>query len=1056
MSGSLDRLKNLNPMLFDIVEKSSDFFGIADTHSNVLYVNQAAKEMLSIPIQDEIKCVTYEFIHHSSLDDFNSSLEYLDNFQQVKKNILLRDFITGEGVPVEALFFNLYDPASNEILYQLVFARDLREKIEFLKSSERLTRMATQIQDVAMIGGWELLLNEKLEAIELNWTKQTYCIFNISDDRPVDKELALSFYSEEDRVKLQKLLDDCIEHGKKYREEFLIQDAKGNKKWIQTIGSPNYINGKIYSVFGTCQDITEKKQMEIGINEVQSELEGFFYVTTDGLFILDRQNLTIIKANHIFEKLLGVNEKDLIGKPINRFLHPDDCQRVISEFKKASIERNYISFQARFIPHSENIKTLFISISFDGDCERLYCVAKDVTNIIRAEAELSAYSKGLDSYAIVAKTDVSGRIVYANDKFCDVSGYSRNELIGKNHRIVNSGHHPKSFFENFWSVIKQGKQWRGEIKNKRKNGTFYWVDTTITPLIDKNGVVQEFLAFRYDITSLKQTQHELEESLGQQKFVNKIFDISDSNLNLLNKINSACKEFQKFTASSLSDELILYLADDNQQLNLIYKSKDSALFQMPQTCQMGDGIIGAMAQSLFFHYENQILYIPLVHHGKCFGVLVAKSDSYDLDTSVHKTISIISKSFGDLIYRAHLRSELDEQRRISLHSSKLASIGELAAGIGHEINNPLAIIKGYLDFINKKVAVDPKMYEQISGDISHIYEATGRIANIVNGLRVFARMDDESIEDICIVNEINFSVEMVKEIYAKEGVHISCDFDDKLSKYSVQANRGKLQQVFMNLLSNAKDATEGVGNREIIFRCTLSRDKDLVTISVIDNGVGMDDEVLEKIFDPFFTTKEVGKGTGIGLPFVFRTVREYDGKIKVDSRLGEGTTFSITFPCTENDFQTSEENEVLNQDFGGNNASNFEGLKVMIVDDEEDIRMIVSDIFYEIGFDVYEFENGAKAYQDFMSGARNYDLVVTDVKMPIMDGLELTRKIRSLNHFVQPKIFLLTGGLDIRFDELKSNQEYMIQAYFKKPFDREEILNKVVELFSQRTKKKVA
>jgi nitrogen-specific signal transduction histidine kinase/CheY-like chemotaxis protein len=375
--------------------------------------------------------------------------------------------------------------------------------------------------------------------------------------------------------------------------------------------------------------------------------------------------------------------------------------------------------------------------------------------------------------------------------------------------------------------------------------------------------------------------------------------------------------------------------------------------------------------------------------------------------------------------------ELKKQKVITQHHTKLASIGELAAGVGHEINNPLAIIKGYLAVVNKKIKKNPDIvYSDLSDYFSKINISIDRIAKIVKGLRNFSRSDQIDSLKFNPIEAIEESYYMIDEIYHNDGIEIKLAKNILNENICLDANRGNFQQILLNLITNARDAVSD--NKDKIINIEIEADESSLTLKVKDNGSGIPAEILDKIYDPFFTTKDVNKGTGIGLSLVHSFIKEMNGELHCTSIPGSGTSFIIKWPIVIETIEPIKKEELTV-------SSVKYKMRAIIADDEEDIRVLLSNILENMGFEVTAVENGQLAYDIFIKNPSDYDVIVTDMKMPIMDGAKLVKSIRAHQEIVQPKVILMTGGTNIEFESADSELKDLQDGYFFKPFDEKEI-----------------
>ena len=392
----------------------------------------------------------------------------------------------------------------------------------------------------------------------------------------------------------------------------------------------------------------------------------------------------------------------------------------------------------------------------------------------------------------------------------------------------------------------------------------------------------------------------------------------------------------------------------------------------------------------------------------------------------------------DRTKEVELQKNLEEEKMRSFHNSKLAAVGRLSAGIGHEINNPLAIISGQISIVGDILKGSENVSAEVVERLNKMERAVSRIGNIVKTLRTFAR-SDEALSDFDPFELVFETVNIFKDLYLKDEVALTLTGNTKAS--FIHGDRGRVQQVLVNLISNAKDATVGVPNRKIDV--SVSYEEGHIKLGITDNGCGIPDEIKEKIFEPFFTTKEINNGTGIGLSLVSTIIKEHEGKLELNSKIGAGSTFTIFFPVTFG------QSVMLVDAQNGSMAAIQEKThcNVLIVDDEEDLRDIFQFMLSKICSNVVVAES-AKAGYDIVAQGK-IDIVFSDIKMPVHDGFDFFRMIRQNKKIIQPKFVFLTGGVQMSEEELQIIK-FQTDGLLTKPLVRDDVSKKIRELFPER------
>ncbi|MDP1843725.1 MAG: PAS domain S-box protein [Sediminibacterium sp.] len=309
-----------------------------------------------------------------------------------------------------------------------------------------------------------------------------------------------------------------------YVEEF----NKNQHRWYEYVIYPSSTGLTI-----CIMDITEKKnrdlkeiELKTKISEADIKFFKTFHENPIPLSLRDLATHTIVDANQSLLDLLGYKKEDFVGKQLNQIkLIIDDNND--QDYYESFLNQKELYKSERIIqmPSGKKVNVLVSrSVIVVGGRELTLTSFVDITHILIAERKIKENIKiaqdfkyALDESAIITFTDAKGIITYANDNFCETSGYSREELIGSNHRIVNANYHPQAFFSKLWNTVKAGKIFREDIKSKSKNGQYYWDRTTIVPFLDENEVPFQFVAIRYDITEEKKAEEKLMEQFLKLK-----------------------------------------------------------------------------------------------------------------------------------------------------------------------------------------------------------------------------------------------------------------------------------------------------------------------------------------------------------------------------------------------------------------------------------------------------------------------------------------------------------------------------------------------------------
>ncbi|MDQ7031717.1 MAG: ATP-binding protein [Desulfonauticus sp.] len=403
------------------------------------------------------------------------------------------------------------------------------------------------------------------------------------------------------------------------------------------------------------------------------------------------------------------------------------------------------------------------------------------------------------------------------------------------------------------------------------------------------------------------------------------------------------------------------------------------------------------------------------------------------------TISPIKDNQKNITHFVSVHRDITKEKLFQkqiIYFQKLKSMSIIASGIAHDFNNMLISIQGYVDLALKNLN-----YKDIDIYLKKIQNIIIESKDIINELLLLSKKQQFNFKNINIKESIFNTLRISKNIIP-ENITINTNLDNNL--YLVRADKSKIEQIFLNLILNARDA---IGSKEGSITITIKNIKDpndkkgkFILCSITDTGCGICEEDLKHIFDPFFTTKE--KGTGIGLSVVKEIIENHGGWIEVNSILNKGTTFKIYLPAISD--TKKRQDEIQNKENKGKNIDNkLKNVNILIIEDNEDILEILELTLQEQNYNVYKAKTAKQAKQIFKHYKNNFQIIISDISLPDQNGLDLVLELLSSNPKI--KVILNSGYLSDYKQYMKIIQKKGF-IFLQKPYSMEFLLETIEKL----------
>jgi two-component system cell cycle sensor histidine kinase/response regulator CckA len=895
-----------------------------------------------------------------------------------------------------------------------------------LQVSERQYRMALDAMGDAIT-----LVDRDLRITLANKFMKEWCIVLGMNSNIEGLSLFEAFpFLHEDKVRQE--YKSVFDTGETITTQESIIINKG-EIFTETRKSPVFEEGKVVRVLASIRDVTEKMRLEGDLIESEKKYRNIFENTLVGIYQSTLEG-RYLSANPAIAKMFGYETPETFMAGITNignqlYVNSSDRERSMKVLKESD---RLESFEVQ--TRSRNGSLMWSLINSrpvrdrDGKIKYIEGVIIDTTKLKQTEDALRSsqerFSKAFHASPAptVISTLTDGRFIDANRRFLEMLEYNRDELIGRTSEELGIWENSEQRYLGLEWLQQNGSLREKPVRFRTNKGGYrdvLWSAEIIT--LDGS---QYMLSLLYDLTEHKKTEQELRESKRR------LADIIDF----------------------LPDATLVI---DRSGTVIAWNHAMEEMTGVPSSEMVGKG---NYEYAIPFYGERRPILVDLILSShdileNQYKFIKREKDRIIVETDVPKvrghkrilwgTAAPIVNTQGEIVGAIESIRDTTERRELEtqlIRAHKMESIGTLAGGIAHDFNNILTSIIGFTDMTIHELK-DPDLVQ----NLGFVMKSCDRAKDLVSQILTFSRQSEQSKIPIEIDGFVKDSIKLIRSLLPRT-IDIRTRINGQPS--TVISDPAHIYQILMNLSANAAHAMrENGGILEIALEKIEIPGQDGITvnnlhagnfvrISVSDTGHGISEAIIDRIFDPFFTTKPAGEGTGLGLSVVYGIVRDHGGSIEVQSAPGKGSTFHVYLPAIDS---SSLPIEYLDEELPQGRE------RILFVDDEDSIMLLGKRMLQSLGYEVTAKSNSVEALDAFRFQPEKFDLVVTDMTMPNMTGLSLSKEILQIRPNLP--IILCTG-----YSELVNEntfKQYGIKSFIMKPFSRKDIAKIIRQALDQ-------